>query len=362
MGQEISKALYLLVQEEQKSNGSKRSELLSVGKKMILSGIQPSNHLHLGNYLGAIKQWLKLQQDYDCFFLMVDLHALTVPQVPEVFRESSYRGVATYLACGLDPHSSSFILQSQVPEHTQLAWILICSSHMGELGRMTQFKDKSQKSVKGEIGVGLYIYPCLMAADILLYQPDFVPVGDDQKQHVELTRNLAQRLNGRFGVEIFKVPKPLIPTRGGRIMDFQMPSAKMSKSAQNHKGVIFLSDDDKQILKKIRSAVTDSGTDYNSLDTASPGLINICETYATLTDQSIDDVDQYFSGKKYGLIKNELAEVIIETIRPIREKTNRYMCELSFLDNILASGAQKAKERARNPLKKVYQTLGLVTN
>lgn len=328
-------------------------------KKTILSGIQPSSNLHLGNYLGAVKNWLNLQDQYHCYFMMVDLHAITSSQNPEQLRESSYMGIAAYLAAGIDPLKSYLFIQSHVPAHAELAWVLTCFTYMGELNRMTQFKDKSQKQGQN-IPAGLFVYPVLMAADILLYQPHLVPVGDDQKQHIEITRNLAERLNQRYQKELFRIPAPLIAEQGARIMDLQNPQVKMSKSAENPKGVIFVSDSDKQISQKIKSAVTDSGSEFAGYDSASLGMKNLLDIYASLSNQSAEQVAAHFTGKMYGHIKTETADLVVSMIAPIRNKMLQLMDDKAYLDTLLEEGAQKAKSRAEATLTKVYDALGFL--
>lgn len=328
-------------------------------RKTILSGIQPSNVLHLGNYLGAVRNWLTLQDDYNCYFMMVDLHAITVSQNPEDLRNASYMGLAMYLAAGLDPEKSILFLQSHVPAHSQLAWMLICSSYMGELNRMTQFKDKSKKQDQN-IPVGLYVYPSLMAADILMYQADFIPVGDDQRQHIELTRNIAERINNRYDSKIFTMPQPMISENGCRIMDLQEPTNKMSKSAENQKGVVYLNDSDKQITKKFKSAVTDSGSEVVEYEKSSPGIKNLIDIMSALTGKSHTEINQDFIGKQYGFLKVAAAEVVVETLSPIREKTAELLKDKSYLDKILFQGAEKANEAAEKTLKKVQEAFGFV--
>lgn len=328
-------------------------------KRTILSGIQPSNSLHLGNYLGAVRNWREMQQEYSCFFMMVDLHAITVNQDPETLKESSYMGIASYIAAGLDPEKSVLFLQSHVPPHAELAWVFTCFSYMGELNRMTQFKDKSQKQGQN-IPVGLFAYPNLMASDILLYQPHYVPVGNDQKQHVEHTRNLAERMNNRYQKEIFKIPEPFIGKLGARVMDLQNPSSKMSKSAENPKGAVFLTDTDKQIMKKIKSAVTDSGTEVTTYAEASPGLRNLIDINSALSNRSHEDVANEFSGKMYGFLKVATGELVVETIAPIREKMNQLLNDKSYLNKILKTGADSANSVAQSTLDQVYDAIGFI--
>lgn len=328
-------------------------------KKSVLSGIQPSNQLHIGNYLGAVRNWLPMSEEYDCYFLMVDLHGITVTKDPKEIRTSSYSGIATYLAAGLDPNKVSLFLQSHVSAHAELAWIMNCFSYLGELNRMTQFKDKSAKAGKN-IGAGLFTYPCLMAADILLYQPDFVPVGSDQKQHIELTRNIAERMNNRFEKELFKIPEPMIGTVGARVMDLQDPTSKMSKSTDNPKGIVFMNDSDKAILKKFKSAVTDSGSEVSTYEVASPGVRNLLDIYCALSGKMMPEVEAHFQGKMYGHLKVETGELCVEVVAPIREKIESYMNDLPELDRILKLGCEKASVKARQTLSRVYDAVGFV--
>ena len=313
----------------------------------------------MGNYLGAVRNWREMQQEYRCFYMMVDLHAITVPQDPQTLRDSSYLGIASYIAAGLDPDLSVLFLQSHISAHAELAWVFTCASYMGELSRMTQFKDKSQKQGKN-IPAGLFAYPNLMAADILLYQPHYVPVGNDQKQHVEHTRNLAERFNNRYQKNIFKIPEPFIGKQGARVMDLQNPTAKMSKSAENPKGAVFLTDTDKQITKKIKSAVTDSGTEVKTYEEASPGLRNLIDINSALSNRSHEDVANEFSGKMYGFLKVATAELVVETISPIREKMNELLNDKTYLNNILKKGADSARIVAQNTLDQVYDATGFI--
>ena len=328
-------------------------------RQVILSGIQPSNSLHIGNYLGAVRNWLDFQNQYSCYFMMVDLHAITHPQDPDQLRESSYFGIASYIAAGLDPEQHTLFLQSHVSAHAELAWILTCFSYMGELNRMTQFKDKSQRQGKN-IGTGLYCYPNLMASDILLYKPHLIPVGDDQKQHVELTRNLASRFNNRYNKDIFQIPEAFIPKEGARIMDLQNPENKMSKSAENSKGVVFLNDTDKHIAKKIKSAVTDSGQEVRSFEEASAGLKNIISIHASLSKTSCHAVAEAYAGKMYGVLKKDTADLAVSMISPLRERTHDLLKDKKHLDILLQKGSEKAQQKAGQTLKDVYDAIGFV--
>ncbi len=332
---------------------------MSADKKIIVSGIQPTANLTLGNYLGAIKNWVKLQDNYSNYYMAVDQHAITVRQDPEKLRENTLFAVATYIASGLDPEKSVLFIQSHVSEHAQLAWILNCFGYMGEISRMTQFKDKSGKAGKN-IPVGLFTYPLLMAADILLYDTDLVPVGDDQKQHVEITRDLAQRINGIYGEDTFCVPEPYIQGSGARIMDLQNPQAKMSKSAENPKGVIFLTDDHKQVEKKFKQAVTDSGTTITYDPTAKPGVKNLLDIQAAITGKPIDEIIASYEGKMYGHLKVDTADIVNEELEPIRAETQRILQEKSELEKILREGAAKAREHAASTLAKIYDRIGFV--
>lgn len=323
-------------------------------KKRILSGAQPTGELHLGNYLGALKNWVTLQNNYESFFCIVNLHAITLPQDPQVLREKTLNLARIYLASGIDPEESAVFVQSDVPEHAELAWVLTCISRMGELERMTQFKDKGKG--KGEkVGVGLFTYPVLMASDILLYQTDLVPVGQDQKQHLELTRDLAERFNRDYS-ETFKIPEPYIPPVGAKIQSLVDPLKKMSKSDENQNGAIFLSDSPDVILKKFKKAQTDSGSEI-VFDENRAGLYNLLTIYEIVTGKTRQEIEDHFSGKGYGHLKVELAEAVIEFLRPFQTK----MAEIddSELKRILQIGAEKARTVASKTLKDVYQKVGL---
>jgi len=323
-------------------------------KKRIFSGAQPTGQLHIGNYLGALKNWVALQDEYESFYCIVNLHAITLPQDPKALRQKTLDLARIYLAAGVDPERSTIFLQSDVPEHAELTWILSCISRMGELERMTQFKDKG-KGNRERAGVGLFTYPVLMASDILLYQTDLVPVGQDQKQHLELTRDLAERFNRDFG-ETFKVPEPFIPPVGANIKSLQDPAKKMSKSDENLKGSIFLLDDADTITKKIKRAVTDSGTDI-SFDDERPAITNLLTIYHLLTGKSNEECEQHFNGKGYGHFKTELAETVVEFLRPFQERVHQY--DDASLDAILKPGAEKARSIARETLADVYRKMGI---
>ncbi len=327
-----------------------------VQKKRMLSGIQPSGDLHLGNYLGAIKNWADRVNDYECYYFMADLHTITVRQEPAELRRRSLNQLAQYIACGLDPEKNVLFLQSQVPAHTQLAWVLNCYTMFGELSRMTQFKDKSAK-YSNNINAGLFTYPVLMAADILLYQPDYVPVGEDQKQHVELCRDIAQRFNSIYG-DVFTVPEPLIAKTGARIYGLTTPDGKMSKSVPD--GCVFLMDSPEDILRKFKRAVTDSDTEncvrYDKV--AKPGVANLINIYATITGKSIPEIEAEFAGKGYGVFKPAVGEAVVETLRPIREEATRLMADKAYLDGVYRAGAERAAYVANKTLRKVYKKVG----
>ena len=325
----------------------------------ILSAIQPSGTLTIGNYLGALKNFVKLQDEHECLFFIVDQHAITVPQDRLELRKQIKELTALYLACGLDPEKATIFVQSEVPGHTQLAWMLTFNTSMGELERMTQFKDKSQKqAAKGQgIGVGLFMYPVLMAADILLYDVDFVPVGDDQKQHLELTRDLAERFNNRFG-ETFKIPEPLIAKTGARIMSLQEPTKKMSKSDDNPRNFILMTDEPNVIRKKIKSAVTDSDGIIAFDRENKPGLSNLLEIYSVITGESIDSIVARYEGCGYGQFKSDLAEVVVAELEPIQNRMKELL-NSPIIDEVLDRGAEQANKLAFKKVKKVEHKMGL---
>ena len=329
-------------------------------KPNLLSGMQPSaSSLHLGNYLGALTQWVKMQSSYNTYYVIVDLHAITMPQDPTQLRDNTRKTAAQYIAAGIDPNSAALFVQSQVPAHAQLAWVLNCITGFGEASRMTQFKDKSQKGGADNSSVGLFTYPILQAADILLYQPESVPVGEDQRQHLELTRDLAMRFNSRFG-DTFTVPKAEILKETAKIYDLQNPSAKMSKSAADPKGLINLLDEETVILKKFKSAVTDTDGEIRFDAVTKPGVSNLLGIFSAVTGKSIKDTENHFAGSGYGTLKTELAEAVIEHLRPIRDKTMDLVADPAELDRLLAIGAQKANELAEKTLAKVYDRIGFV--
>ena len=327
-------------------------------KKTLLSGIQPSGNLHLGNYLGAVKNWAALPDEFNCFYFMADLHTLTVRQNPAELRRRSTTQLAQYIACGLDPEKNVLFLQSHVHEHAELGWILNCYTMFGELSRMTQFKYKCAKNADN-INGGLFTYPSLMAADILLYQADYVPVGEDQKQHCELTRDIANRFNNLYG-ETFKVPEPYIPKVGARIMSLGNPTSKMSKSDPT--GCVFLMDSPEEIARKFKRAITDSDTErcvrYDPEN--KPGVANLMNIYASVTGKSFDEIESEFAGKGYGVFKPAVGDAVIETLRPIREEAERILADKAYLKQVYTDGAMKASSVARKTLRKVYKRVGLV--
>lgn len=320
--------------------------------------MKPTNALTLGNLTGALKNWVELQKDYQCIFGAMDLHSITVPMDPKDLRSQSYFVIAAYIAGGVDTDRCTLMLQSQVPAHAELAWILNCYSSMGELSRMTQFKDKNAKEGT-HIQAGIFNYPVLMAADVLLYQAHLVPVGADQKQHIELTRDLAIRINNLYQEPLFTVPEPHIGKVGSRIMDLQNPTAKMSKSESGAQGAIFLMDTDEEITKKVKRAVTDSGSEI-SYDDSKPGIQNLIQIQSALTGKSIDSIVASYAGKQYGHLKVEIAEIVVQAVRPIRTEITRLLTDLSYLDSLLKKGAEKASEQSGKTLKKVMDTVGFI--
>ena len=333
-----------------------------VGTKTMLSALTPSNRITLGNYLGAIKNWSQMQNDYDCLFFVVDMHAITdrtgITTDPQKLRELTYQAVATYIACGLDPNKITLFVQSHVPAHAELSWILTCHTYMGELNRMTQYKDKSQKHNES-IPVGLFTYPVLMAADILLYQTHLVPVGSDQKQHVELTRDLALRINNQHKKNIFTMPEPWMPPVGAKIMSLQDPTKKMSKSDTDPHASVFLDDSDKDVEKKLKRAVTDSGSVITESEEQA-GVRNLLTIQSAITGKKISDIVASYSGKQYGHLKVDTAQICVDLIRPIREKTNQLLSDKGELDRILKMGADKANARAEKTLRAIKQAIGFI--
>jgi tryptophanyl-tRNA synthetase len=327
----------------------------------IFSGMQPtSDSLHLGNLLGALTQWVALQDDHDAIYCVVDLHALTVNPDPSVLRDRTRRTAAQYLAAGVDPERSILFVQSHVAEHAELAWVLSCQTGMGEAGRMTQFKDKSTKHGAEAASVGLFTYPILMAADILLYDTHVVPVGEDQRQHLELSRDLAQRLNARFGAGTVVVPEPHIVKATAKIYDLQEPTAKMSKTGSSPNGILELLDDPKVIAKRIRSAVTDTGTEIRFDPVEKPGVSNLLTIHSALSGRSVAQLEADYDGKGYGHLKVDVAEVVTQALAPFQERFAGYMSDPDSLDDVLATGAERAREIAEVTLERVYERVGLV--
>ena len=327
-------------------------------KKVMLSGIQPSGDLHLGNYLGAIKNWVERTDEFDNYYFMADLHTITVRQNPADLRRRTLEQLALYIACGLDPEKNTLFIQSHVPQHAELGWVLQCYTMFGELSRMTQFKDKSTKH-KDNINAGLFAYPSLMAADILLYQPDFVPVGEDQKQHCELTRDVAQRFNNIYS-DTFKVPEPYIPKTGARVMSLNAPDSKMSKSIPE--GCIFMMEKPEDIQRKFKRAITDSDTENCvRFDPANkPGVANLMNIYSAVTGKSFEEIEAEFAGMGYGKFKPAVGEAVIETLNPIREEATRILQDKAYLESVYKAGAEKASYVANKTLRKVYKKVGFV--
>jgi tryptophanyl-tRNA synthetase len=330
-------------------------------KKIILSGSTVTGDLTLGNYIGALSNWKKLQEDYDCLYFLADLHALTVFQEPEILRQRTYSFFAQYLALGLDPQKNTIFAQSHVHEHAELMWILTCLTPMGYLNRMTQFKEKSEKHIKN-VNAGLFTYPVLMAADILLYKADLVPVGEDQRQHLELTRDIVGFFENRYGPGTFTMPEAHVPKMGARIMSLQEPDKKMSKSDENEKNFVSIIDDSKKIEKKIKAATTDSGTVIKFDLENKAGLSNLMTIYSSLSGKSTDQIELEYEGKMYGHLKMDLADMVVQTLKPVREKYDEFMKNKDYLDQLLKSGATKAQERARVNLDNVYKKVGLLRN
>jgi tryptophanyl-tRNA synthetase len=329
-------------------------------KPNLLSGMQPSAaSLHLGNYLGALTQWVKMQDDFNAYYVIVDLHAITVAQDPSELRENTRRTAAQYIAAGIDPNKSALFVQSHVPAHAQLAWVLNCITGFGEASRMTQFKDKSQKGGADNSSVGLFTYPILQAADILLYQPKAVPVGEDQRQHLELTRDLATRFNSRFG-KTFEIPEAHILKETAKIYDLQEPTAKMSKSAQDPKGLVNLMDEPSVIAKKIKSAVTDTDGEIRFDPQAKPGVSNLIGIYSAITGESIESFTNSLQGQGYGALKTAVADAVVAALDPIRLRAQELLADPAELDRLLAQGAAKANQIAERTLSDVYDKLGFV--
>jgi len=326
----------------------------------VLSGIQPTaDSFHLGNYLGAVRQWVALQDDFDAFYCAVDLHAITVDWQPALLRQRTRVAIAQLLAAGLDPQRCTVFVQSHVPEHTQLGWVLTCLTGFGEASRMTQFKDRVARYGSERIGVGMFVYPMLQAADICVYDAARVPVGEDQRQHVELTRDLAQRFNSRFG-QVLVVPEPHILKETGKIYDLQDPTAKMSKSSESQTGVVDLLDEPATIAKKIKRAVTDTGTDVRFDPGGKPGISNLLTIMSTLTGSSIASIEEDYTGKGYGAFKTDVADVVVEFTTPLRERTLQWLADGSGLDDVLADGAARAQKVASETLQRVYDAVGFL--
>ncbi|WP_213993260.1 tryptophan--tRNA ligase [Sodalis sp. dw_96] len=331
-----------------------------MSKPIVFSGAQPSGELTIGNYMGALRQWVNLQDDYDCIYCIVDLHAITVRQDPQKLKKATLDVLALYLACGIDPEKSTIFVQSHVPEHTQLGWLLNCYTYFGELSRMTQFKDKSARYAEN-INAGLFAYPVLMAADILLYQTNQVPVGEDQKQHLELSRDIAQRFNTIYG-DIFTVPEPFIPKSGARVMSLLEPTKKMSKSDENRNNVITLLEDPKSVVKKLKRAMTDSDEPpvvrYDI--TNKPGVSNLLDILSGVTGKSIAELEQEFDGKMYGHLKGSVADAVSGMLIELQERYHAFRADDALLNRIMRDGADKARARARATLDKVYDAVGFV--
>ena len=325
-------------------------------KKRIFSGIQPSGDLTLGSYMGAIKNWVHLQDEYECIYCIVDMHAITVRQVPADLRRRSLEQLAQYIACGLDPEKNIMFIQSHVPQHAELSWVLGCYTQFGELSRMTQFKDKSRKHADN-ITSGLFTYPVLMAADILLYQADLVPVGVDQKQHVELCRDIANRFNGLYS-DTFTIPEPFIPKMGAKIMSLGNPTSKMSKS--DPEGCVYLMDKPEDIMRKFKRAVTDCEAAVKFDKENKPGISNLLTIYCSATGKTMEEAEAEFEGKGYGIFKPAVGEAVVELARPIREETERLLKDKAYLESIYKKGAEQASYIANKTLRKVYKKVGFV--
>ena len=325
-------------------------------KKRIFSGIQPSGDLTLGSYMGALKNWVALQDEYDCLYCIVDMHAITVRQVPADLRRRSVAQLAQYIACGLDPEKNIMFIQSHVPQHAELSWVLGCYTQFGELSRMTQFKDKAKKHADN-ITAGLFTYPVLMAADILLYQSDLVPVGDDQRQHVELCRNIATRFNNWFP-DTFTLPEAFVPKMGARIMSLGQPENKMSKSEPD--GCVFLMDKPEDIMRKFKRAVTDCETAVRFDQENKPGISNLLTIYCAATGKTMAEAEAEFADQGYGVFKPAVGEAVVELLRPIQEEANRLMADKAYLESVYQKGAERASALANRTLRKVYKKVGFV--
>lgn len=327
-------------------------------KKVIFSGMQPSGSLTLGNYLGALKNWVALQNEYDCYYCVVDMHAITVPKEPKELRKNTYEVLANYIAAGLDPDQVTLFIQSHVPAHAELSWILNCYSYYGELSRMTQFKDKSKKQDSNAITAGLFTYPVLMAADILLYQADLVPVGEDQRQHLELTRDIAQRFNNRYS-ETFVVPEPYISEDVAKIMSLQEPESKMSKSDANENSFVLITDKPDVIRRKFKRSVTDSIGLINYTDDQ-PGVKNLINIYGKITGKNPQEIVNEYEGMGYAKLKEDVAEIVVGELAPIQERIDYLMKNKDYLEKIYSQGAQKAEAVARKTLRKVQKKVGFI--
>jgi tryptophanyl-tRNA synthetase len=328
-------------------------------RPVVLSGIQPSGELTLGNYIGALKHWVNMQESHDCLFALVDMHAITARQEPQALRARCHEFLCLYLAAGIDPERATLFVQSHVPAHAQLAWLLNCHTAVGELNRMTQFKDKSLKNADN-INAGLFDYPVLMAADILIYQANAVPVGDDQKQHLELTRNLAERFNARVGQAVFTVPEPFIPEVGARIMSLGEPTAKMSKSDAVEANVIKLLDPPGRVAKKIKRAVTDSGSEVRFDEDNKPGVSNLLAIFSAVTDRPIAALERDYADSGYGALKSDLADAVVAFLEPFQARYAEFAQDVAGLDAILARGASAARARARPTLEAAYAATGFL--
>lgn len=329
-------------------------------KKTILSGIQATGELTLGNYLGALNNWVEMQESYDCYYMIADLHTLTIRNNPEELRKNTLKLIALYIAAGLNPEKNTIFIQSHIHEHAELSWILNCYTYMGELSRMTQFKDKSSKHADN-INSGLFTYPVLMAADILLYTADLVPVGDDQKQHLEITRDIAERFNSIYG-ETFKIPEPYISKVGARIMGLQNPTSKMSKSAPDPMDKILLTDEPDVIRKKFKKAVTDSENCVRFDKENKPGVSNLMTIYGIIKNKTMDEVEKEFEGQGYGVFKTAVAEAVVERLEPLQKRYNELLENPEMLKEIYQKGNKKAQEKANKILKEVYKKVGLIVD
>jgi len=329
-----------------------------MSKKTILSGIQSTGKLTLGNYLGAINNWVNMQEEYDCYYMIANLHTLTVRNDPEELRENTLKILATYIAAGLDPEKNTLFIQSQVHEHAELGWILDCYTYMGELSRMTQFKDKSQKHADN-INAGLFTYPALMAADILLYKADLVPVGEDQRQHLEITRDIAERFNKLYG-DTFIIPEPYVRKESARIMGLQNPESKMSKSSTNPNDVIFVEDEPEVIIKKFKKAVTDSENKVKFDPENKPGVSNLMQIYSAINLKSMNDIEKEFDGKGYGDFKMAVADAVVEKLKPVQEKYKKLLLDKDYLEKIYKDGAENARKIASKTLREVKDKIGII--